>query len=87
MAKVRFEMHISADRHAEIRGLMESGGLKTRKELFNVALTLFDWAVREWGAGRKVVSIDDAQGKIRELKMPGLRITPVTPIVPRRRKQ
>ncbi len=50
---------------------MEETRLTTRKDLFNNALTLFQWAVKAKKAGRVIASIDENQ-RIRELVMPSI---------------
>ena len=47
-------------------------GLSTQKDLFNSALTLFEWAVGEVRQGRSVASIDEATQRYREIAMPAL---------------
>lgn len=46
-------------------------GSKTHKELFNNALTLLNWAVKQRIEGRTIASIDE-RGVRRELQMPAL---------------
>jgi hypothetical protein len=50
---------------------MEETRLTTRKDLFNNALTLFQWAVKAKKAGRIIASVDENQ-HIRELVMPSI---------------
>ena len=52
--------------------LSEQLGIRTRKDLFNNALTLLEWAVKERKAGRFIASIDEDQTRIRELVLPVL---------------
>jgi hypothetical protein len=47
-------------------------GLKTNKEFFNNAVTLFDWAVLQVMVGRTLVSLDEEKTKANELVMPSL---------------
>jgi len=44
----------------------------TRKDLFNNALTLFQWAVKAKRAGRIVASLDEETGAAKEILMPAL---------------
>jgi hypothetical protein len=55
-----------------VEDLMSLAGLRTKKEFFNNALTLFKWAIEERRAGRQIASLDGAQGLYRELHMPAL---------------
>lgn len=56
-----------------IEELMKVAGLTSKKELFNNALTLFDWAVSETRKGRAIASINEKDGSYRELQMPALK--------------
>ena len=49
------------------------GGLRTRKDLLNNALTILRWAAKQLLEGRTIVSVDAAGiGRERELEMPYL---------------
>lgn len=65
-------MDLPDDRVRELDALMAELNLATRKDLFNNALTLFEWAVKEKRFGRAIASVDEAQNKIREVLMPAL---------------
>jgi hypothetical protein len=43
----------------EIESLMKDGDVETRKDLFNYALTLLSWAMREVRNGRVIVSLNE----------------------------
>jgi len=72
MSLVRIQLELPEEQVTELEMLMEDLNLRTRKDLFNNALTLLEWAVNEKKAGRAIASIDDDQGKLRELVMPAL---------------
>ena len=69
MARINFEVDQSQVKYIE--SLVAKTGLKTKVGLFNTALTLFEWAVRERLAGRSICSQDLATGAIKEIEMPG----------------
>ena len=52
--------------------LLINRGIKTKKDLINNALTLFEWAVKEIKEGRKIVSLDEKNKKYKEVFMPCL---------------
>lgn len=56
--KVRFQLDLRPDRARAFDTLVEECDLSSRKELFNVAMSLFDWAAREARKGRKIASYD-----------------------------
>jgi hypothetical protein len=47
-------------------------GVKTHKELFNNAVTLLDWAVRQRSNGYAIAALDEQNKTFRELQMPAL---------------
>jgi hypothetical protein len=69
------------ERVKELDALMEITGSATRKELFNNALTLLEWAVKEKKQGRGIASIDDQEKKLKELVMPALENVSAAPVV------
>jgi len=71
MAKIQFEL--PDEKLVELEALQKESRLDTRKDLFNTALTLFEWAVEEVKAGRTIASIDEDNNRYREIVMPALR--------------
>jgi metal-responsive CopG/Arc/MetJ family transcriptional regulator len=69
---VRIQLDLPDERVKELDSLMDEVGVSTRKDLFNNALTLFEWAVDEKRAGRTIASIDDVEKRYKELVMPAL---------------
>lgn len=73
MSKSRFQFEVNDDRADEIRSLMSDAGIDSNRDLFNNALTLFEWAVEEVKSGKTIASIDEKNNLYRELQMPVLR--------------
>ena len=69
---VRIQLDLPDEQVAELDELMRETKMRTRKDLFNNALTLFGWAIKEKKAGRLIASIDESQEVIKELLMPAL---------------
>jgi len=69
---MRMELALDDDGMHLIEELKVLTGLKTNKEFFNNAVTLFDWAVLQVMLGRTLVSFDDKKADPRELVMPAL---------------
>lgn len=67
---VRIQFELPKDKADELENLMKETGILTKKELFNNALTLLKWAVRETRRGNSIASVDEKHGKYRELQMP-----------------
>ena|SRR5215813_11040696 len=69
---MRFQIEIRQSLLDEIEELQELGGLSSKKELINNAITLLKWAATQKQQGYDIASIDD-NGKIyRDLQMPYL---------------
>ncbi|HEY2884084.1 MAG TPA: hypothetical protein VGJ08_02580 [Rhizomicrobium sp.] len=73
MANVRIQIDLDENRVRELEQLMVVCGLVTKKELFNNALTLFEWAVDSVRQGRTIASLNEEEQKYRELETPALR--------------
>ena len=71
---IRTQLEMSPEKVAELENMMMETELKTKKELFNYALTLLKWAIKERREGRIIASIDESANKIKELDMPILEV-------------
>jgi hypothetical protein len=67
---IRIQFELSPEKAGELDELMAETGVQTKKELFNNALTLLKWAVRETARGNSIASVDEEHGRYRELHMP-----------------
>lgn len=72
MARIQFE--VPEGSVVAMDELQERLGLSTRKDLFNNAITLLDWAAEQRRVGRSIASIDKNGGVYRELIMPSLQL-------------
>ena len=68
MTRIQFDL--PDDKVAELEKLMAESGIKTRKDLFNNALTLLEWAIKEKKAGRTIASLDEQAKSYQEVLMP-----------------
>jgi hypothetical protein len=69
---VRIELALDSQGMELIENLKVLTGIKTHKEFFNNAITLFEWAVLQETQGRIVCSVDEQNKNYRELVMPSL---------------
>ena len=69
---VRLQLEFPDGMVKVIEDLMSVAGLRTKKEFFNNAMTLFKWAIEERRSGRQIASVDGNCGVYRELRMPAL---------------
>ncbi|GEM_PF-397746 len=67
---MRLQFEIPEERVKEIDALVERLGLRTRVQLFNNALTFFEWGIRQREKGNIIASINEANGTFKELVMP-----------------
>ncbi len=68
----RLQILMSEERLQELDELVGQSGLKTRTDLVNSALTLFEWAFKERLAGRSIGSLDEEKDRFKEIDLPGL---------------
>jgi hypothetical protein len=69
---MRIQYEVSDKQLEAIKALVEITGVKTRTELLNNALALFEWAVKEKKSGRTIASLDETDNVKRELVIPAL---------------
>ena len=69
---MRIQLELSDERVQELKALMEQVSIETYKDLFNNAISLFEWSVQEAERGRILASIDEEEDRYRELAMPVL---------------
>ena len=83
---IRIQLDLPEGQVKELDELMKETKIVTRKDLFNNALTLFQWAVKAKRSGRIVASIDEENKTSKELVMPALenvsRVVPDARVVP-----
>ena len=72
MKTVRVQLDVPQSRINDIKSMMDDTGLATRKDLYEDALTLFQWAINQRKAGRIFVSTNKDGSKPCELLMPSL---------------
>jgi Arc/MetJ-type ribon-helix-helix transcriptional regulator len=69
---MRIQLEISESRREQIRELMEKADFKTYSDLFNNAITLLQWSVRQIEDGCLIVSLNPETERQKELAMPFL---------------
>lgn len=56
---------------------MRELGISTKKDLFNQALTLLEWAAKERKTGRIIASVDETNEQYKQVLLPALeRVAP-----------
>lgn len=72
LPKTRVQLDLSQKEVERMNWIMGVCGLESRKDLFNNAITLLEWATEEVTEGRKIASFDDKTKERRILSMPAL---------------
>ncbi len=70
--KTRVQLDFSPNVIERMNRSIDICEFETRKDLFNNALSLFDWAVGEVLKGRVIASLDEANKHYTRLTMPAL---------------
>ena len=69
---MRIQLELPEAQVQELKKLMAEAGLDTYKDLFNHALSAFEWIMHEVKHGRSITSVDDNNQSYRVLVMPAL---------------
>jgi len=71
-ASMRIQLELPEGQVQELKKLMAEAGLDTYKDLFNNALSAFEWTLNEVRSGRSIASVDENNQTYRVLVMPAL---------------
>jgi hypothetical protein len=66
--RIQFEM--STEKVNDLDRLKEQTALRTRREVFDNALTFFEWGVNESANGHLVAAVDEESGLYQPIVMP-----------------
>jgi hypothetical protein len=69
---VRIQLDLPEEKVEELNEVMAKADIGTRKDLFNNALSLLAWAIKEREAGNIIASMNESAGTYKELVMPSL---------------
>ena len=72
VAMTRIQIELAEERVKELNDLMARCGLATKKDLFNNAMSILEWAVEEVGAGKVIAAVNRAEQRYEVLRMPVL---------------
>ena len=72
MSTARLQIDLDESQMKDLEQMMAEGKVRTKKDLFNAALTLLRWAMKEKKAGRIIASVDEGRDVYKELEMPVL---------------
>lgn len=66
------QFELSERRYEELQALMRACGIESQRDLFNNALSLFEWAAVERSQGKIIASVDEKEKRYKELSMHAL---------------
>jgi hypothetical protein len=69
---MRIQLELPEAKVQRLKELMAEAGLETYKDLFNNALSAFEWILDEAKHGRSIASVDESNQTYRVLVMPAL---------------
>ena len=70
--KIRVQLDLSPALMLRLNWVMQVCDLSSRKDLFNNAISILEWAAKESSEGRKIASFDDESNDRHILSMPAL---------------
>lgn len=68
MLRIQFEL--PDEKADELEALMSEQGIRTKKDLFNKALSLYAWYSKEKKAGHAIASVDEEKKSYKEIIIP-----------------
>lgn len=69
---MRIQIDIDESGEQVLNSIKQATGLSTYKDIFNNAVTLFEWAIRQRAEGRIISSLDERTKRYKEMTMPAL---------------
>jgi hypothetical protein len=69
---MRLQLELPEERVHELKGLMGETRAESYKELFNNALSVFEWAVDEAKKGNSIAAVNEKEEVYRVLVIPAL---------------
>jgi len=69
---MRIQLEMPEAQVQDLKKLMAEAGLDTYKDVFNHALSAFEWILNEAKGGRSIASVDEKNQSYRILVMPAL---------------
>lgn len=69
---MRIQLELPEAKVQRLKELMAEAGLETYKDLFNNALSAFEWVLDEAKHGRSIASVDESNKTYRVLVMPAI---------------
>lgn len=73
LSKTRVQIDLSPREVERMNWMMSECEIESRKDLFNNALTLLEWAIQEIQEGKKIASFNDETRERTILSMPVLK--------------
>lgn len=68
---LKLQLPLTPEQAEEIEIVQNLGSYKTKTAMFEAALTLLDWALTNVSKGRIISAIDEEDGSMVQVEMPG----------------
>jgi hypothetical protein len=69
---MRIQVEVDENGSQVLDSIKQATGITTYKDIFNNAITLFEWAIRQRVEGRVIASMDERTNRYKEMTMPAL---------------
>ncbi len=69
---MRIQIEVDENGSQVLDSIKQATGISTYKDIFNNAITLFEWAIRQRVEGRVIASLDERTKRYKEMTMPTL---------------
>jgi len=69
---LRIQIEVDENGSQVLDSIKQATGISTYKDIFNNAITLFEWAIRQRVEGRVIASLDERTKRYKEMTMPAL---------------
>jgi hypothetical protein len=69
---LRIQIEVDENGIQVLDSIKQATGVNTYKDIFNNAITLFEWAIRQRVEGRVIASLDERTKRYKEMTMPAL---------------
>jgi len=69
---MRIQIEVDENGSQILDSIKRATGVTTYKDIFNNAVTLFEWAIKQRVEGRVIASLDERTKRYKEMTMPAL---------------
>ena len=67
---IKIQLEFAPEKVSRIETLMQDCAIRTKKELFNNAIALLEWAVQERLKGNIIAAVDEEENRFKDVCLP-----------------